>query len=98
MPRSARLDLPDLLQHVIVRGVDRCDIFRDDADRRRFLESFSKLLVQTGTECLESLGVRPRLGTLLSNSGDTILNFGRVEGLREIESRDTLFYEVNLCF
>ena len=52
MPRTARLDLPDLLQHVIVRGVDRCDIFRDDQDRRRFLVSFSKLLVQTGTECL----------------------------------------------
>jgi REP-associated tyrosine transposase len=52
MPRTARLDLPDLLQHVIVRGVDRCDIFRDDHDRRRFLNGFSKLLVQTGTDCL----------------------------------------------
>jgi len=40
------------LQHVIVRGVDHCDIFRDDADRRRFLQSFAKLLVQTDTECL----------------------------------------------
>lgn len=52
MPRTARLDLPDLLQHVIVRGVDRCDIFLDDQDRRRFVNSLSKLLVQTGTECL----------------------------------------------
>jgi len=52
MPRAARLDIPDLLQHVIVRGVDRCDIFRDDADRRRFIVNLSKLLVQTGTECL----------------------------------------------
>lgn len=52
MPRAARLDIPDLLQHVIIRGVDRCDIFRDDADRKRFLVNLSKLLVQTGTECL----------------------------------------------
>jgi len=52
MPRTARLDLPDLLQHVIVRGVNRCDIFLDDADRERFLQNLSKLLVQTGTECL----------------------------------------------
>ena len=52
MPRTARLDIPELLQHVIVRGVERCDIFRDDDDRRRFLQCFSKLLVQTGTECL----------------------------------------------
>jgi REP element-mobilizing transposase RayT len=52
MPRAARLDIPDLLQHVIVRGVDRCDIFRNDSDHRRFLLNLSKLLVQTGTECL----------------------------------------------
>ena len=52
MPRAARLDIPDLLQHVIIRGVDRCDIFRDDPDRQRFLVNLSKLLVETGTECL----------------------------------------------
>jgi putative transposase len=52
MPRTARIDLPDLLQHVIVRGVNRCDIFLDDADRGRFLQNLSKLLIQTGTECL----------------------------------------------
>lgn len=50
--KNSLLDLPDLLQHVIVRGVDRCDIFHDDQDRRRFVNSLSKLLVQTGTECL----------------------------------------------
>jgi len=72
MPRTARLDLPDLLQHVIVRGVDRCDIFRDDHDRRRFLNGFSKLLVKTGTDCLAwslmtnhfHLLLRPRMSRL----------------------------------
>ncbi len=52
MPRTARLDASDLLQHVIVRGVGRCDIFSDDNDRSRFVGNLSKLLVQTGTECL----------------------------------------------
>lgn len=52
MPRTARLDLPHLLQHVIVRGVNRSDIFVDDADRTRFIQSLSKLLVQTNTDCL----------------------------------------------
>jgi putative transposase len=51
MPRTARLDLPDLLQHVIVRGVNRGDIFLDDHDRLKFLQRFSKLLIETGTEC-----------------------------------------------
>jgi hypothetical protein len=59
MPRAVRLDIPDLLQHVIIRGVDRCDIFRDDTDHKRFLANLSKLLVQTGTECLAwSLGTQ----------------------------------------
>ncbi|WP_298273589.1 transposase [Geobacter sp.] len=52
MPRTARLDAPDLLQHVIVRGVERCDIFGDDNDRSRFVGNLSGLLVKTGTECL----------------------------------------------
>jgi REP element-mobilizing transposase RayT len=52
MPRNARIDLPDLLQHVIVRGVNRCDIFADDHDRLRCLERLSVLLVETHTECL----------------------------------------------
>lgn len=52
MPRAASLDAPGLLQHVIVRGVERCDIFRDDGDRNRFVENLSKLLGQTGIKCL----------------------------------------------
>lgn len=52
MPRTARIDIPGLLQHVIVRGIERRDIFLDDNDRRMFLDRFSKLLAETGTECL----------------------------------------------
>lgn len=51
MPRSARLDIPGLLQHVIVRGIERRDIFLDDMDRCRFLERFSTLLVKTEIRC-----------------------------------------------
>ena len=51
MPRSARLDIPGLLQHVIVRGIERRDIFLDDEDRSRFLERFSNLLVKTDMRC-----------------------------------------------
>jgi len=52
MPRAARLDIAGVLQHVIVRGVERRDIFLDDDDRQSFLDRFSSLLIQTGTECL----------------------------------------------
>jgi putative transposase len=51
MPRQARLDLPGLLQHVIVRGIERRNIFRDNVDRRFFVERFSSLLHETDTDC-----------------------------------------------
>ena len=50
MPGQARLDIPGLLQHVIVRGIVRSNIFLDDDDRDRFVEHFSNLLVETGTD------------------------------------------------
>ncbi len=37
---------------MIVRGVERRDIFRDDSDRQSFLDRFSNLLTLTETECL----------------------------------------------
>jgi REP element-mobilizing transposase RayT len=51
MPRSARIDIPNLLQHVIVRGIEKCKIFTDEDDRRQFLMRFSALLISTETDC-----------------------------------------------
>ena len=51
MPRSARLDIAGLLQHVIVRGIERRDIFNDDNDRQRFVDRFMSLLSETGVRC-----------------------------------------------
>jgi putative transposase len=45
MPRRARLDAPGALHHVIVRGINRADLFADDVDRKKFLE---RLGVVTG--------------------------------------------------
>ena len=33
MPRLARLDAPGVLHHVIIRGIERREIFRNDTDR-----------------------------------------------------------------
>jgi putative transposase len=38
MPRQARLDVPGALHHIMVRGIDKTNIFRDDQDRGLFLE------------------------------------------------------------
>ena len=38
MPRQARLDVPGALHHIMVRGIDKSNIFRDSEDKTRFLE------------------------------------------------------------
>ncbi|MDD2320422.1 MAG: transposase [Geobacteraceae bacterium] len=51
MPRQARIDAPGALHHIIARGIDRCKIFRDDADHDDFLQRLAKLLPETETRC-----------------------------------------------
>jgi hypothetical protein len=44
------IDIPGLLQNVIVRGIERREIFLDDSDRSMFVNRFSALLEETGPE------------------------------------------------
>ena len=37
MPRQARIDAPNALHHIIVRGIERRKIFHDDSDRKSFV-------------------------------------------------------------
>ena len=38
MPRQARLDVPGALHHIMVRGINKTVVFRDDEDKDRFLQ------------------------------------------------------------
>ena len=51
MPRQSRLDAPGLLQHVMARGIERRDIFKDDKDRESFLDRLAIVLEETQTQC-----------------------------------------------
>ncbi len=51
MPRLARLDAPGVLHHIIIRGIERRAIFRDDSDRDGFLERLDRLISETKTAC-----------------------------------------------
>ncbi len=51
MPRRARIDAPGALHHIIVRGIERRQIFGDDTDRRNFLDRLGKVLSDTDTRC-----------------------------------------------
>lgn len=51
MPRLARLDAPGVLHHVIIRGIERRNIFEDDKDRDNLLRRLGQLLPTTKTSC-----------------------------------------------
>jgi REP element-mobilizing transposase RayT len=51
MPHKSRIDAPGALQHVIIRGIERRAIFKDDADRNNFLDRFSTIVRESQTDC-----------------------------------------------
>jgi len=51
MPRLARLDAPGVLHHVIIRGIERRNIFEDSKDRDNLLKRLGELLPATKTSC-----------------------------------------------
>ncbi len=52
MPRQARLDIPGQYYHVMSRGIERREIFSDDADYADFLKRFQAWLERCGGKCL----------------------------------------------
>lgn len=51
MPRQARIDAPGAVHHIIARGIERGEIFRDDQDRDAFLKKLGELVTETKTQC-----------------------------------------------
>jgi len=52
MPRKARIDMSGALHHLMIRGIERKRIFRNDQDRDNFLDRLGLLLVESKTECI----------------------------------------------
>ena len=70
MPRLARLDAPNTLHHIMIRGMERQKIFRDNKDREDFLERFAELLPETQTACYAWV--------LIPNHAHVLLRTGKV--------------------
>jgi putative transposase len=51
MPRKSRIDAPGALHHIMVRGIDRRDIFDDQKDYSAFMDRLGDLLIETKTSC-----------------------------------------------
>lgn len=70
MPRKSRIDAPGALHHVIAKAIDRQQIFRDDTDRRNFIERLGKIIEESDTRCYA--------WALIPNHFHLLLKTGRV--------------------
>jgi putative transposase len=70
MPRQSRIDAPGALHHVIVRGIERGEIFRDNKDRDAFCERLGGILSETSTPCYA--------WSLLNNHAHFLLRTGKI--------------------
>jgi len=68
MPRHARLDASGALHHVIIRGIDRNDLFADDSDRRRFVDKLGEYM-SAGGRSLYAWALMSNHAHLLLKSG-----------------------------
>ena len=69
MPRQARIDAPDALHHIMVRGIERREIFRDYKDKDDFVERLGDIIKDTSTSCYA--------WSLLANHAPLLLRTGR---------------------
>lgn len=69
MPRGARLDAPGTLHHVIIRGIEKGNIVRDDEDRKEFLRRMGELALGTGTS-IYAFALMTNHAHLLLKSGE----------------------------
>ena len=50
MPRKARIDAPGALRHIIIRGIERKAILKDNLDRANFMERLDRIIPETETD------------------------------------------------
>jgi len=74
MARQARLDAVGILHHVMIRGIERRNIFRSDADRNDFIGRLSSLLPETKTVCY-AWAFLPNHAHFLFRSGPSGMSF-----------------------
>ena len=73
MPRLARLDAPGVIHHVMIRGIERRKIFRNNKDRNDMMDRLTDLLPATNTTCY-AWAFLPNHAHFLFRSGETGLS------------------------
>jgi len=73
MPRQSRIDAPGALHHIIMRGIEKKPIFKDDADRDNLLERL-KTILKGGTAFCFAWSLMPNHVHLLLKTGKTSIS------------------------
>jgi putative transposase len=68
MPRQARLDISGALHHVMVRGIDKMSVFKDNADKEQFLQRLGEN-IDKGSAYVYAWAVMDNHAHLLIKSG-----------------------------
>jgi putative transposase len=77
MPRTARLDAPGTLHHVIIRGIEKREIFYTDKDREDFIRRVADLTDKTGNNIMAWALMPNHVHVLLKSGGDGLSTFMR---------------------
>jgi len=77
MPRQARIDAPEALHHIMVRGIERREIFRDEEDRLDFIRRMAVLLSETRTTCYAWALMSNHVHLLLQTGDEPVATFMR---------------------
>ena len=72
MPRKARIDAPNALHHIIVRGIEKNPIFKDNQDYANFLTRLGAVLTETSTVCYAWALMRNHIHLLLRTGNKPI--------------------------
>ena len=70
MVRKARIDAPGALHHIIIRGIERKPIFKDDVDCHNFLNRMGAILLESSTPCFA--------WALMTNHAHLLLRTGNI--------------------
>ena len=94
MPRKACLDLcgaasaktyaPGALHHIIVRGIERKAIFKDNHDRDDFFERLDRIFAETKTGCYAWVFMTNHIHLLLKTGLSSIATVMRSRRWRDL--------------
>jgi len=76
MPRHARLDIPGALHHIMIRGINREEIFIDEQDKHKFLEKLGENVSEAKCS-IYAWVLMSNHAHILFKSGEKVLGKGR---------------------